>query len=333
MIECFLTNIYSVDVMAPFCLEMKKRGYDCHLALNELFWKVSYGEHFDIQKTIQQAKKWGVELKLKLNYNSQIAVTQYKSDWSLFNLYKNLKAKISYGIGLNKKTSFAENDFNFDLYFIHGDFERKLLELNGVEKRRIVKIGFPKLKYQSQNYFVKKIKPIITYLPTWDEFKCIDLAIEILKDYSEKYQIYIKPHPLQSKEDLKKFNDFQLLDKNITIKSIVEFSDYIIGDLKSGAIFDALYYNPKLPIITLSKKENLKYHYDLYKEFDLIVCEKQDFKLPNGQDKIKIKNYCFDEEFTLNFVEKISQIGGDEIEILKSRLEKTYKENYNRNDK
>ena len=156
MIECFLTNVYSVDVMAPFCLELQKRGFDCHLALHELFWKVSYAEHFDIDKAIKKANDWKVELKLKLDYDADIAVTQWKSDWAVFNLYKNLKAKISYGVGLNKLTNFSQNDFSFDLYFVHGDFESELLKLNGVEKERIVKIGFPKLKYQIVNFNLQK---------------------------------------------------------------------------------------------------------------------------------------------------------------------------------
>ena len=314
--------------MAPFCLELQKRGYDCHLALHELFWKVSYGEHFNIDKAIKKANDWEVELKLKLDYDADIAVTQWKSDWAVFNLYKNLKAKISYGVGLNKLTNFSQNDFSFDLYFVHGDFESELLKLNGVEKERIVKIGFPKLKYQKINFNIQKTKPIITYLPTWDEFKCVDLAIEILKDYNKEYDIYIKPHPLQSKEDLRKLNIFKILDKDITIKSIANFSDYIVGDLKSGAIFDVLYYNSNIPIIVLSKKENLKYHYDLYKELDLVVCEKKDFRLVKGKNKNKLKEFGFNEEFIINNVKKISKSGGDELIVLKERLEKTYREYY-----
>ena len=328
MIECFLINIYSVDIMAPFCLELQKRGFDCHLALHELFWKASYGEHFNIDKAIKKANDWKVELKLKLNYDADIAVTQWRSDWAVFNLYKNLKAKISYGVVLNKLTDFPQDDFNFDLYFVHGDFESELLKLNRVEEKRIVKIGFPKLKYQKINFNVQKTKPIITYLPTWDEFKCVDLAIEILKDYNKEYDIYIKPHPLQSKDDLKKLSIFNILDKDVTIKSIVYFSDYIVGDLKSGVIFDVLYYNTNIPIIALSKKENLKYHYDLYKELDLVVAEKKDFKLVKGKNKSNLKKYGFKEEFNISNVEKISRSRGDELIILKERLEKTYKEYY-----
>ena len=165
-------------------------------------------------------------------------------------------------------------------------------------------------------------------MPTWDEFKCVDLAIEILKDYNKEYDIYIKPHPLQSKEDLRKLNIFKILDKDITIKSIANFSDYIVGDLKSGAIFDVLYYNSNIPIIVLSKKENLKYHYDLYKELDLVVCEKKDFRLVKGKNKNKLKEFGFNEEFIINNVKKISKSGGDELIVLKERLEKTYREYY-----
>jgi hypothetical protein len=327
MIECFLTNLYSIDVMAPFCLEMQKRGYQCHMALDELFWKVSYGEHFDIQKAIQKAKSWGVKLNLRLNYDIDIAVTQWRVDWALFGLYKNLKAKISYGIGLNKETNFAENDFRFDYYFIHGDYEEKILLEHGIDKKRIIKIGFPKLKYEKINCSIKKEKPIITYLPTWDEFKCIDIAIEKLQKFQD-FEIYVKPHPLQSKKDLEKLSQFKIIDCNI--KSIVNFSDFIVGDLKSGAIFDVIYHNPKIPLIALVKKEYLKYFHSLYEKLNIVTeNDKIDFR---KCDFSKLKNYCFKEEFILDRVSKISPtINKNELNILKERLEKTYKDTYENN--
>jgi len=309
--------------MAPFCLELQKKGYKCNLALDELFWKVSYGEHFDVDEAIKQAKKWGVKLNLKLNYGVDIAVTQWRVDWALFGLYKNLKAKISYGIGLNKKTNFAENDFRFDYYFVHGDFEKEILLKNKIDEKRIIKIGFPKLKYEKLNCFIKKEKPIITYLPTWDDFKCIGIAMDKLKDFKD-YTLFVKPHSLQSQKDIEKLSKYFKVVKDCNIKSVVSFSDYIIGDLKSGAIFDVIYHNPKLPIIALAKKEDLNYFSKLSKNFN-IVTEDDEIEFKEN-DFNKLKNYCFKEEFILKKVSKISPtIDKNELDILKERLEKTYK--------
>jgi len=311
MIECFLTNLYSIDVMAPFCLEMKKRGIDCHLALDELFWKISYGEHFDIKKAVKKAKEWDVKLNLRLNYNSIIAVTQWRVDWALFGLYKNLKAYVGYGIGLNKYTHFASNDYRFDLYFIHGDYQKELLLKKGIEEKRIIKIGHPKLDYQNINFKIKKTKKVATYLPTWDEFNCIDMAIEKLLSLKREYDVFVKPHPLQKEEDLKKLSIFNLLDKEITIKSIVNFSDIIMGDLKSGAIFEVIYYDCKKEYIFLAK--NL-----------------DDFEIKIDNDLCKLKNYLYgkDKNFSLE-VNKISPLLNiSPLEIYKERLEKYYREFY-----
>ena len=327
MIECFLTNLYSIDVMAPFCIEMKKRGYECHMALDKLFWKLSYGEHFDIQKAIKKADKWGVKLNLRLNYEADIAVTQWRVDWALFGLYKNLKARMSYGVGLNKKTNFAENDFRFDLYFVNGNLEKDVLIKNGVDIERIIQIGSPKLKYQKINYFIQKTKPIITYLPTWDEFNCIDIAIQKLKLFRDKYDIYIKPHPLQSKEDLKKLSQFNLLSKNITLKSVVEFSDIIVGDLKSGVLCECLYFKD-IPIFAFTQTKHLQFYYKSYKQFEDIITENKDINLNIRKDKIKLIDYCFSEDKVYNFkVTKISPTIENitELDILKQRLENTYK--------
>jgi len=322
-IECFLTNVYSIDVMAPFCLELQKKGYKCNLALDELFWKVSYGEHFDIQKAIKKAKSWGVKLNLKLNYDVDIAVTQWRVDWALFGLYKNLKAKISYGIGLNKKTNFAGNDFRFDYYFVHGDFEKEILLKNKIDKKRIIKIGFPKLKYEKVNCFIKKEKPIITYLPTWDDFKCIDIAINKLKDFKD-YTLFVKPHPLQSQKDIEKLSKYFNIIKDCNIKSVVSFSDYIVGDLKSGAIFDVIYHNPDIYLVALSKKDNLQYFHSLYNRLSVIT-QYDDIKFTKNNFR-NTKNYCFSEEWKINEVDKISPtIQKNELSILKERLEKSYK--------
>jgi hypothetical protein len=331
MIECFLTNLYSIDVMAPFCLELQKRGYKCHLALDELFWKISYGEHFDIKRAIEKAKKWGVELNLRLNYDAKIVVTQWRSDWMLFSKYKNLKAHISYGIGLNKNTNFTNyplKDLQFDLFFIHGDFEEKLLLKKGIDKKRIIKIGFPKLKYQKENLKIKKEKPIITYLPTWDEYKCIDIAIDKLTPLKNKFDIYIKPHPLQSKEDLEKLSCFNVLGKDTTIKSIVNFSDYIFSDLKSGALFDCLYYGFN-KIFAFSYQKDLKNFYKDYKTIS-IFCEDDEIDL-NKKTQID-KNFFFNEEWNLENIENIDKISYSsnekEIDILIERLKKVYKDCY-----
>jgi len=332
MIECFLTNLYSIDVMAPFCLEMQKRGYQCHMALDELFWKVSYGEHFDIQKAIQKAKSWGVKLNLRLNYDIDIAVTQWRVDWALFGLYKNLKAKISYGLGLNKIANVTYSEKLFDYYFIHGDFEKKILLENGIDKKRITKIGFPKLKYQKINFKISKTKPIITYLATWDKFKKINLVIPKLKALKD-YDIYVKPHPLQSIEDIKFLNKyFNVLDKSVTIKSVVEFSDIIVGDLKTASLFDVIYYKPDMPIIAVGTSDELDLYYDLYKDFDLLVLDDEsiDINKLKHKNKIKLRNYCFNEDWVLNKVSKISPtLDISEIEVLKDRLYKTYKDTYN----
>ena len=331
MIECFLTNIYSIDVMAPFCIEMKKRGIDCHLALDELFWKISYGEHFDIKKAIKKADEWQVKLNLRLNYDIPIAVTQWKSDWMLFSKYKNLKAHMSYGIGINKKINFTNykiEDLKFDLFFIHGDFEEKLLLKKEIDKKRIIKIGFPKLKHQKINLKIKKEKPVVTYLPTWDEYKNIDLAIEKLYPLKKDYDIYVKSHPLQSKKDLEKLSVFKVLKKDITIKSIVNFSNYIFSDLKSGALFDCIYYDCK-NLYAFSKSKHLKDFYDIYKQIP-IFCEDDEINF-NLKHKLN-KQIFFNEEFNIENLDKIKKISSTsnkkEIEILHERLEKVYKDLY-----
>ena len=334
MIECFLTNLYSIDVMAPFCLEMKKRGIDCHLALDELFWKISYGKHFDIKRAIQKAKEWNVELNLRLNYDAKIAVTQWTTNWMLFSKYKNLKAHISYGVSINKYTSFTgykNEELKFDIFFIHGDFEEKLLLKKGIEKNRIIKIGFPKLKYQKMNFKIEKKKPVITYLSTWDEYKAIDIAIEKLLPLQNKYDIFVKPHSLQKEEDLEKLKIFNLLPKEITVRSIVNISDYIFTDLKSGVFFDCVYFDFK-NLYAFSYKNQLKDYYDEYKNI-VIFTENDNIDL-SKRSKIKKEKFfkdVFDIE-KVHSVDKISSTSSEkELDILIKRLEKVYKDLYRTN--
>jgi hypothetical protein len=332
MIECFLTNLYSIDVMAPFCLELQKRGYKCNLALDELFWKISYGEHFDIKRAVEKARKWGVKLNLRLNYDAKLAITQWTTDWMLFSKYKNLKAHISYSMAFNKKSNFINfslNDLQFDLFFIYGDYEYNLLLKKGIESKRLIKIGYPKLKYQKENLEIKKEKPIITYLSTWDEYKCVDIAIEKLTSFKYKFDIYVKPHPLQSKEDLEKLSCFNILSKETTIKSIVNFSDYIFSDLHSGVLFDCIYFNFN-NLFAFSYKKDLNNYLYFYKDI-IIFCEDDEIKL-NKKTKLN-KKLFFNEEWNnlknIGKIDKISFTSNEkEIDILIERLKNVYKDCY-----
>ena len=326
-IECFLTNLYSIDVMAPFCLELQKKGYKCNLALDELFWKVSYGEHFDVDEAIKQAKKWGVKLNLKLNYGVDIAVTQWRVDWALFGVYKNLKAKISYGVSLRKGINFARGDKRFDYYFVHGEFEKEQLLNLGIEENRIIKIGFPKLKHEKSNCYLTSKKKILTYFSTWDEFNNIEFAVDLLKKLQSEYQIYIKPHPLQREEELEKLKKFSVL--NCNIKSLVKHSDVILFDLKSGSIAEILYWGSNKTIIGIC--EDKKNYYEI-NYLDKVLEYDNELKIPKKvKNKNKLKNYLISEKMdNLDFhIVKISPtIQRDELDFLQERLKKTYKEFY-----
>ena len=338
MIECFLIDIDSVDVMAPFCLELEKRGVECNLALDELFWKVSYGEHFDINKAIQKAKEYSVKLNLQLNYNAKIAVTQWTSDWALFGLYKNYKARLSYGANVREDTIFY--DYNFDLYFVYGDFEKEVLLKKGIDEKRIIKIGYPKLLYQKE----KKLnsKEILTYLPTWDEYSAIDWILEKFKNLN--YEIWIKPHPLtflvpDKKHILEKIKKYGFKIVNYSTKTIVKNSDVIVTDLKSGVTWDILFFDPQKTLIVAYNKKDKNGYFNFFDKFDLAINEDDEFSIPASKDKTKLKNYIFEQNPEYEKIKsfnlpKISKtIKKNELDILQERLEKTYNFLRKNNDK
>jgi len=289
---------------------------------------------------IEKAKEWQVELNLRLNYDIKIAVTQWTSDWMLFSKYKNYKARISYGANLNKNTIFY--DYNFDLYFVYGNFEKEFLLSKKVNEDRIIKIGYPKLYYQVLNFFIKKDKPILTYLPTWDEYSAMDWLLDKLSKLTD-YKIYIKPHPLTFTDPLKKHQlnfikkyNFSILDSKVSTKSIVDFSDIIITDLKSGVTCDVLYFNPKQTLIVAYNKKDKNSYFDVFNEFDKSICEDDELTIINIHPKDKThfkyrifeKNYEFDKLKNLNIC-KISPTSNEsEYNILQKRLKQVYRLQY-----
>jgi hypothetical protein len=355
-IEFFLTNLNSIYVVAPFCKRLNEYGFEANLAIDELFWKISFGEHFNVNKAINLADKFNVPLHLKLNYDVDIAVTQWIPSYAQFALYKNLKAKITYGIVINKNTEFSyQKELNeIDLFFVHGDFQKENLLSYNINKDRIFKIGYPKLEYQkdlnnNQNlrelYNLKDEKKIIAYLPTWDEYNSIDSLIDALDVLSDTYYILAKLHPLtytipEKKEQLNliKNSNIILIDENIPIKDIAQCCDLAISDLKSGVTEDLIYFNSSLPIITFSKEKYLNLYYDVCHKIGKIVSnEVQLYKAISSikiRDNKELQEYFFDISTNESLIKlkniklkKISKIYDNklEINILKDRLENTYR--------
>lgn len=131
-------------------------------------------------------------------------------------------------------------------------------------------------------------KPILVYLPTYDEDTSIQLfgnEIGVLRD---KFYILTKPHHCTARLPEKSYDlerlyaiSDKVLDGNASFTDICSCADFYITDAKSGASLESLYINSK-PAVFLTPRNGpaLKQFYpELFKIAACHQCQKPSFHI------------------------------------------------------
>ncbi len=204
-----------------------------------------------------------------------------------------------------KKYPYDEYKKIFDIYFVHGRFEQKLIEKKFSSKITHI-MGYPRfLNLSKDNDIKKKLymdfnldkrKKLIYWTPTnvdmkGENFLNILLWMDKIAKLQKDYNIIIRPHPKtltlapEIEIKLKKLNFFIDKDHNRKIGEIIKISDLVLSDY-GGTIFSAIFLSK--PIILLNLNHGSKFVYELryLNSLDLII-RKSILNLETG---ISIKN-------------------------------------------
>ncbi len=175
-----------------------------------------------------------------------------------------------------RKYPYDEYKKIFDIYFVHGKFEQKLVQKKFSSKPTHI-IGYPRYSNLKDEKFLKgsiekdfnldKQKKLIYWTPTnvdnhGEKFSNILLWINKISKLQNEYNIIIRPHPKSLMLEpnlelsLREKNFFIDKDQNRKIGEIFQISDLIISDY-GGTVFSAIFFCK--PIILLNLSHNSKF--------------------------------------------------------------------------
>ena len=267
-VEFYLVDAFEVFHFSPIVRFLNENGIKASIVAEEPTINTA-GDWFDYNRAIEYLREEHMDYKVKCNPYVKWAVTT-QSVGELEKYFFN-KINMVYGVTLLKNkylTPSIEGCYGFDYKWVHGDvqFKSSLAFLN---QSQIIKMGYPKYgeysRKKEEKYKVKyniDNKPIIVYLPTWDELSSIQRFKDQLKELKKDYYIIGKMHHctarLPEKEcDRNEMNEIcdELIPLDMSFDQFCDLADLMLIDAKSGAATEAAYINPEADIVLLGTEE------------------------------------------------------------------------------
>jgi len=285
-VEFYLVDAFEIYHYLPIYNELKRRGIKTRIVAEPCFLNTG-GSWFDYNTAIKILKHLHIDYCNKCNPQAKIAVTTQRAN--ILSKYKNKKINFSYGFGFTKNyfINSKESVEGFDVKFVHGDYQKKLVDSYRLPVK-VIKFGYPKYqdffgKTNDRNALLKKLnvttdKKIITYFPTWDEDSSIQCFADAIKILKNKYFIITKPHHCtfrlpDKKDDLEmlyKISDV-VLDGNYDFTEATLLGDIALCDAKSGASCEVPYLNKDINVLLLNPHKNTdKYISEIDEYFTVI---------------------------------------------------------------
>ena len=262
-VEFYLVDAFEIYHFLPFYLAFMEAGIRCSFVAEPGCINTA-GEWFDFLTAVETLDQYGVSYTMKANRSAKIAfTTQFSRNLSKYPKAK--KFQLSYGNATCISKAFQydpEVIKEFDYHLVHGVYQKDLIG-KYCDHNKIIEIGYPKYinffeKAPSKAEIKEKLgiktdKPILVYLPTWDEYSSIQKYGDEINQLRESFYVISKPHHCTARlpekrddmEKLRRTSDL-VLDGNSDLSDVAVLSDFAVCDAKSGVIGDIAYLNQNL---------------------------------------------------------------------------------------
>lgn len=332
-IEFYLIDAFEIYHFLPIYNELLKQGIRTRIIAEPCEINTS-GKWFDYNTAIRILEENNIDYCNKANPNAKIAITTQTAD--ILSKYKNKKACLSYGVGLNKDNFAIIKDTTegFDIRFTHGQYQKDK-QKKFMNEKDIHIIGWPKHEkyfatYHNKAEILDKLKintnkKILVYFPTWDEDSSIQKFANKIKELKNDFYVVTKAHHCTFRLDEKKNDLYKLyeisdkvLDGNSSLEEAALIGDYALIDAKSGASTEIPYLNKDLKFLLLSPRENLELFYnEMVLSKAKIINNYIDFDDELNNLQYASKNLIDIDYFCGGFIEKPSQ---NVVAILKTYI-------------
>lgn len=275
-VEFYLIDAFEIYHFEPIYYVLREYGiYARFVAENNSI--NTTGNWFDYENAIRILNEKQLEYSQHCNINADIVITTQFSR-GLRKYCKAVKLNMTYGVSFNKDAFWYKKAAmkGFDYKLVHGNFMKdKCIEKNVLDAGHIKIFGMPKYYGYNRNvsdrekllkkYGIITNKPILLYLPTWDEDSSIQLFCHEIEKLKKDFYIITKPHHCtyrlaEKKDDMNRLYAIsdKVVEADCGLIDLVNMADARIVDAKSGAACETYYLRPDKPAFLLTVRENYK---------------------------------------------------------------------------
>lgn len=273
-VEFYLIDSFEIEHFVPLYYYFRNNGIYARFVL----------EHPDINT----ARKWfnyeaakekildlGLEYSEELNEKANVAFTTQKAEILSKYRKETIRINLQYGCSLLKQ-AFGVSKASvegFDFKFVNGEFDKELCQ-SLLLKTKVINIGYPKYMNRRKDLVKDNIKkelgintekPILLYLPTWDEYNSIQKYKESILEIKDDYYIITKPHHctyrledrLRDKEIIFEISD-KVVEPSYDLYQLMNMCDITLIDAKSGVALESVFLNPNVKTVWLMPNMNNK---------------------------------------------------------------------------
>lgn len=267
-VEFYLVDAFEVFHFAPVIRFLQMHGVRAKLIAERPAINTA-GEWFDFERAVKNIKAVGLPFCETCNPWARWAVTtQFARN---LGKYFGMKINMAYGVTMlnNVFLTSRESCDGFDYKWVHGDFQKEKSS-HYLASDKIFKIGYP--KYDQVDKEEKSLivndnhnkKPILAYLPTWDEYSSIAAFYEQMKALRKDYYIICKMHHCTARLEEKRQDRLllgtecdEVLEPEADLSQILNRADVIVADVKSGVASEVLYLSAKAHVVFLWPFEDI----------------------------------------------------------------------------
>ncbi len=289
-VEFYLVDSFEISHYIPLYKELLNNGIKARIVAEHPMINTT-GDWFDYEKAIDILSKESIQYCDISNPNTKIAITtQYANTLNHYRVAKRIQ--LSYGTALMKKAAFMFFDGvaeSFDCLFVHGRIQKDILSKIGV-RTEIVDFSYPRYLgvhcSKVEIFERKKIetdKPIIVYLPTWDEYSSISDLVPQFEKLKSVFYLVVKPHHctlhLGEKKDDKEllYKCFDCILTDTDLHDAVSIADIVVCDAKSAAVSEAVFINNNIKLLMVYKNcSEDDFWYD-FRTFSERITTEEDF--------------------------------------------------------
>lgn len=273
-IEFYLVDAFEIANFLPFYKLFRNAGAHAIFVAEPPAINVA-GNWFDYEKALEILQNECLEYREKCNENAQLAFTTQDAKNLSHYSKRTKRVNCSYGYGLIRNSyAFTKRVVEgFDYKLCNGHFQQIILEKLCSPNTELFNIGIP--KYYGVARLEKSViidqlnihtqKPILVYLPTWDECCCVGTFYKEFLELGEKYYIITKLHHVLERMDeyrsirtqIREFSDL-VIESTYSLADIITIADLIIADAKSGASLESIYINEDASALFLSNSSDIE---------------------------------------------------------------------------